>query len=306
MTQIDVTFLGTTAGIPTAKRNHASIYLKYRSENEYCCLLDCGEGTQRQIFTAKLNFMRIDDIFVTHWHADHFAGIFGLMETMNLEQRTRPLNIYGPEADKFVETILELGYASKRYEVVAKPVPFEGSQVTKLIDTPEFSVCSVPAKHGIPAVAYAFVEKDRIKIDKEKTKKLGLPAKGLMYKKLKETGSVVYKGQRIRLADISLIEEGKKVVYSGDTLPCKNVVNLAKHASLLIHDSTFFLEDVFDTQYKHTTFEDVIGIIKEAQVKQAVLTHISRRYRNVEELKEKIKEYPNVKIARDFMTITLK
>src|SRR3989338_3406587 len=103
MTQIDVTFLGTTAAVPTKYRNHASIYIRYQSESEFCYLFDCGEGTQRQIIMSDENFMRISDIFITHWHADHFAGLLGLMETMNLEKRTKPLNIYGPEADRFVE-----------------------------------------------------------------------------------------------------------------------------------------------------------------------------------------------------------
>src|SRR3989339_1600504 len=111
MGQFEITFLGTTAGIPTKWRNHASLYIRYQSENEFCMLFDCGEGTQKQIFSAGLNFMRIDNIFITHWHADHFAGLLGLLETMNLEKRTKPLYIYGPEADRFVETLLDLGYA---------------------------------------------------------------------------------------------------------------------------------------------------------------------------------------------------
>jgi ribonuclease Z len=306
MTQIEVTFLGTTAGIPTPHRNHASIYVRYQSENEYACLFDCGEGTQRQIFAAGLNFMKIDDIFISHWHADHFAGLLGLMETFNLEKRTKPLNIFGPEADRFVDTLLDLGYASKRYDVVAKPVPFEGNEITTLLDMGEFTICSIPAKHGIPAVAYALVEKDRVKINKAKLKEMGLPEKGPIYKKLKEKGSAVINGKTVKLEDVADIEKGKKVVYSGDTMPCKNVVILAHEADLLIHDSTFFEEDVFDKQYRHTTFEDVLDIIKHSKVKQAVLTHISRRYQNVELLKEKISGFQNVKVAKDFMKIEIK
>src|SRR3989338_9305539 len=91
MTQIEITFLGTTAGIPTKSRNHAALYIRYQSENEFCMLFDCGEGTQKQIFTAGLNFMRIDNIFITHWHADHFAGLLGLLETMRSEEHTSEL-----------------------------------------------------------------------------------------------------------------------------------------------------------------------------------------------------------------------
>lgn len=301
MTQIEVTFLGTTAGIPTAHRNHASLYLRYQSEQEYCCLLDCGEGTQRQIFASGLNFMRIDDIFITHWHADHFAGLLGLMETMNLEKRTRPLNIFGPEADRFVETLLELGYASKKYDVVAHTVPFEGTEITTLFETDEFYVCSTPAKHGIPAVAYAFVEKDRVKIDKSKAKKLGLPEKGPIFKKIKQHGSVEFHGKTISIDDIGLVEKGKKFVYSGDTLPCKNVIKLSQDADMLAHDSTFFEE----MEAKHANVDEVLWLAKEANVKQLILTHISRRYQDIEEMKEKISGHENVKIAKDFMKVVL-
>ncbi|MBI4170579.1 MAG: ribonuclease Z [Candidatus Aenigmarchaeota archaeon] len=305
MTQIEVTFLGTTAGIPTKYRNHASIHLLYRSEQESQFLFDCGEGTQRQIFSVGLNFMRINEIFISHWHADHFAGLLGLMETMNLEKRQKALTIFGPEAERFVDALLNLGYASKNFSIIAKDVPFEGTEIATLFDNPEFSIVSVPAKHGIPAASYAFVEKDRIKIDKEKIKKLGLPPQGPIYRKIKEEGHVAFKGKTITLDDIAFAEKGKKVVYSGDTMVTKNMIKLAEHADLLIHDSTFFEEDVFDKEYKHTTFEDVLRIAEEAKVKQVILTHISRRYQNVEVMKDKIKDYPNAKIAKDFMKVVV-
>lgn len=300
MTQIEVTFLGTTAGVPTAHRNHASLYVRYQSENEFCFLFDCGEGTQRQIFASGLNFMRINEIFITHWHADHFAGLLGLMETMNLEKRTRPLTIFGPEADRFVDTLLDLGYASKRYDVIAKPVPFEGTEIATLMETDEFKICSIPAKHGIPAVAYAFVEKDRVKIDKSKAKALGLPEKGPIFKKIKDTGSALYHGKKIEIDDIAIVEKGKKFVYSGDTLPCKNVIKLSEGADVLAHDSTFFEE----MEAKHANVDEVIELAEEAKVKQLILTHISRRYQ-LEELKDKIKDYPNVKLAKDLMRVVI-
>ncbi|MEM7819518.1 MAG: ribonuclease Z [Candidatus Aenigmatarchaeota archaeon] len=303
MTRIEITFLGTTAGIPTKLRNHTALYLRYQSENEFCYLFDCGEGTQRQIFYSGLNFMRINEIFITHWHADHFAGLLGLLETMSLENRKEPLTIFGPEAEKFVDIILELGYSTKNFDVIPKNVNFEGSEIEKLLETNEFYIASIPVRHSIPAVGYAFIEKDRIKIDKDKIKKFDLPPKSIIYKKIKETGEVIFKGKRIRLEDISIIEKGKKVVYSGDTMVCRNIIKLSKDADLLIHDSTFFKEDIFDNTYKHTTFEDVIKIAKEANVKNIILTHISRRYQNFEELKEKIKDYSNVRIAKDFMKV---
>ena len=305
MTQIEVTFLGTTAGVPTKARNHPSLAVKYRSEQEYVCLFDCGEGTQRQILNTDINFMRIDDIFITHWHADHFAGILGLMETMNLEGRKKILNIYGPEAQRFVDILEELGYGSKKYEIVAHDAWSEGTAPQVLLDMEEFQILSIPVKHSIPAVAYAFVEKDRVKIDKEKAKETGLPEKGPIFREIKEKGFVVFKGKKIRLQDLSISEKGKRVVYSGDTMPCKNIITISEGADILIHDSTFFEDESDESNYRHSNFDEVIGISKKAGVKQLVLTHISRRYQNSEELAEKVAGYDGVKIAKDFMKLIL-
>ncbi len=305
MTQIEVTFLGTTAGVPTKARNHPSVAVKYRSEQEYVCLFDCGEGTQRQILSTDINFMRIDDIFITHWHADHFIGIVGMMETMNLEGRKKPLNIYGPEAQRFVDILEELGYGSKKYEVVAHDAWSEGTAPQILLDMEEFQILSIPVKHSIPAVAYAFAEKDRVKIDKEKAKEIGLPAKGPIFREIKEKGFAVFNGKKMRLQDMSISEKGKRVVYSGDTMPCKNMVTISQGADILIHDSTFFENESDESNYRHSNFDEVIDISKKAGVKQLVLTHISRRYQNSDELAEKVAGYDGVKIAKDFMKLTL-
>src|SRR3989344_7985900 len=156
MTSVEVTLLGTTAAVPTKSRNHAAIHLLYRSENEFQFLFDCGEGTQKQMMSAGINFMRISHIFITHWHADHFAGLLGLLETMNLEGRKEPLIIYGPEAERFVPQLLDMGYGSKKFFVKYRDVEFEGSGISSVYDAPEFSIVSSPMSHSIPAVAYAF------------------------------------------------------------------------------------------------------------------------------------------------------
>ena len=303
MGQIEVTFLGTTAGIPTKYRNHACLYIRHQAEQEYVCLFDCGEGTQKQIFSAGLNFMRISDIFISHWHADHFAGLLGMMETMNLEKRKEPLNIYGPEARKFVPILVSLGYGSKNFPIKAIEVEHEGTEIQTLVDSEEFCIQAIPMKHGVPAVAYAFVEKDRVKINKEKAKIIGLPATGPVYKKLKENGSVVYNDKEILLEDVSFFEPGKKVVYSGDTQPNKNMLKFAKNASLLIHDATFFTHG--DFVWHHGVVDEVARIAQQADVKQLILTHISRRYADLNELEKIAKSFPNTSIAKDFMRVVV-
>jgi len=124
----------------------------------------------------------------------------------------------------------------------------------------------------------------------------------LIFKKLKEHGSTEYKGKTIKLEEIAKIEKGKKIAYSGDTMPNNNMIKLAENAELLIHDATFFDEP--DAR-KHANLEEVMKIAEEANAKQIILTHISRRYQDIEEMKKKIEKYSHVKIAKDFMKVVL-
>jgi ribonuclease Z len=305
MTRVEITFLGTSAAIPTPKRSHAAIYFRYIGKAEYVMLFDCGEGTQRQIFRCGENFMRISKIFITHWHADHFAGLLGLIESMSLEKRRDTLEIYGPEANRFVPMILNLGYGTRSFSVTSYDVPFQGNDINILVDEKEYQILSTPVRHGIPAVSYCFLEKDRIKIDKDKASKLGLPKQGKIYKILKEKGYVVYKDLEIKLEDVCYVEKGKKIVYSGDTKSCRNLIKISKNADLLILDCTYF-DDL--EERNHMNLEQAIDIAKKSDVKKIILTHISRRYQDEKELERIVNEYRNeldIKIARDFMKVVL-
>lgn len=313
MTMIEITILGTTAAIPTRKRNHPSIYLRYVGRKERCILFDCGEGTQKQILSSGLNFMKIEHIFITHWHADHFAGLLGLFETMSLEKRKKPLFVYGPEAEREVKLLLNVGYGNKTFEIIAKNVPL--TKDYKIYEEEEFFVISTPVQHGIPSVAYAFIEKDRVKIDKSKAIAMGLPEKSKIYSKLKKDGFLNYKGSRINLEDVSHVEKGKKVVYSGDTKFCKNLVDILQDANLAILDCTYFdngkLKEKVEGRF-HMSFDDIIKILDLTKAK-VVLTHISRRYQTQKEIEniinEKIVDKSQYKdrivIARDLLKIIL-
>lgn len=307
MTKLDICFLGTTASIPTKYRNHSSIYLKYQSENEHSFLFDCGEGTQRQIFQSGLNFMRFDHIFITHWHADHFAGLLGLFETMSLEDRKKTLYIYGPEASKFVAKITDIGYSSKKFQI--KPIDVDHKKDSVLLEEDEYKIISFPVEHGIPAVGYAFIEKDRIKIDKKKANEFGLPEKGKVFKELKDKKQIEYKGKKIKLENVALVEKGKRVFYSGDTKPSKYLIDVAKDCDVLIHDCTYFDNEYVDR--KHTTLKDVLGIMEKTKCKKLVLTHISRRYQSIKQLNDLVSEEvknhnvnkKDIIIAKDLMNI---
>ncbi len=297
---LEIVFLGTGSGIPTAKRNHPSIYLRYEGE---VMLWDCGEGTQRQLLLAGLNFMKIKRIFITHWHADHWAGIMSLMQTMSLEDRKNPLYIYGPEAERFIGDILDLDYWGPRFRVVAKDVPLEGNKVTDIFETSDYVIGSIPVRHSVPAVAYSFRERDKVNLDIKKAGKLYGLKQGRMAGKLKEKGEIILKGKKIRLKDVAVVKKGVKVAYSGDTAPCKNLITIAKGADILIHDSTFTEEK--DNRL-HAGAKESAETAKKAGAKKLILTHFSRRYTDLRPLLEEAqKTFKNSVIAKDFMKLRI-
>ncbi len=296
MKPLDVVILGSGSVIPTKKRHHSSIWIRREGD---VFLWDCGEGTQRQIQKAGLSFMKIDKIFITHWHADHFAGLLGLIETFNLEGREGVLEIYGPDASRFVSLLSDMSWYDFGFEVKAVDVDYEGDKESVLVDKEEYSIRSVPVEHSVPAVAYCLEEKDSVNINEEKAAKYDLYP-GPKMGELKERGKIKHKGREIRLDDVSDITEGRKIVYSGDTLPVKTVRRLSEGADLLIHDATFAEE----TSHKHSSAKDAGKLAKEANVKKLLLTHYSRRYKDLKPLKEAAEEYHgNVEAAKDLMKI---
>lgn len=298
---LEIVFLGTGSGIPSRKRNHSAIWLHYDQDN---MLWDCGEGTQRQILKAGINFMKIDRIFITHWHADHWAGIIGLVQTMNLENRKKPLYIYGPDAERFVSDIMDLDYWGPRFRIIAKNAPFEGEEITTLLKEKDFEILSTPVLHTVPAVAYCFKEKDRWNVDIKKAEKLYGLKQGPLIGKLKAKGTLELKGKTIKLEEVGIVKKGVKAVYSGDTKPCETLVRLAKDADVLIHDATFMEE--MDNRM-HTGAKEAAEVAKKAGVKQLILTHFSRRYVDIEPLKKEAKKlFDNTVIAEDFMNLKLK
>lgn len=300
---LEIVFVGTGAAIPTMKRSLASVWMKYSSEQSEALLFDCGEGAQLRLMNARLGFMKIDHIFISHWHADHWSGLLGLLQTMNLEGRRKPLHVYGPEADRFVDAILELGYWAPRYQVIAHEVPFEGDEMTTVYQSKDFAILSTPARHSVPAVVYCFKENDKVNVDLEKAKRFGL-GQGRLVGQLKAKGSVVVKGKRVKLDQVASIKPGLKVVYTGDTKSCATLDAIAKDADLLIHDSTF--EDEKATAM-HAGAVQAAETAKKAGVQQLILTHFSRRYPDISELEKKARAvFPNTRAAKDLMKIRMK
>lgn len=294
---IKITFLGTGAAVPSLRRHHPAIILQYGADY---LLFDCGEGTQLRFQKARISPLKIDRIFITHWHADHFAGLLPMIETLHLSRKKEHLEIYGPEATRFIDALIELSYWGIGFELV--PIDCGEEEVEKIFENENYEIYAVRVIHSVPSVGYCFKERDTWNIDVKKAKKYGLEGKQL--KKIKKDGEIKIGKKTIKLEQIANKRVGKKIVYSGDTEICKELFEIAEGADLLIHDATF----VEDSEEKpHSSASDVAKMAKKYKIKKLILTHISRRYRNPKEILDIAKKhFKDVIIAKDLMKITVK
>ncbi len=294
--KIPIYFLGTGQAVPTAKRNHTSILLKYKDES---LLIDCGEGTQRQFRKAKLNPCKLTRILITHWHGDHVLGLPGLFQTLALNNYNKTLHVYGPEnTKKFIDLIYKLFVFKEKIKIKVHEV------TNKVFETPDFLIKARAMNHGTPCLAYCFKEKDKLRINKEKLKKLGV--KGKIISKLAKGKDIKWKGKKIKAEDLTYKQKGKKITFILDTKVNKNMVKIAKNSDLLIEESTYTnKENQLAKEYKHLTAEQAAKTAKKAKVEKLILTHLSQRYENKENqlLKEAKKQFSNTKIAEDLMKV---
>src|SRR3989338_9592337 len=194
--KIPIVFLGTSQAIPTAKRNHIAMLLHYKNE---AILVDCGEGTQRQFRKAKINPCKITRILLTHFHGDHILGLPGLFQTLALNNYNKTLRIYGPRGTlRFIELMKRLFIPRGNLKIEVKEVS------GKFLETQDFYLEAFPLKHGAPCNAYAFVEKDKIRLDKKKLQKLKLPNSPLLGE-LQRGKSIEHKGKTIDAKDVSTV-----------------------------------------------------------------------------------------------------
>jgi len=299
MEKVKITFLGTGNAIPTKKRNHTGILVNFANET---ILFDCGEGIQRQFRNIKIKPTRLTNLFITHWHGDHILGIPGMLQTLAMSNYQKTLNIYGPVGTKHYLNLIKelLKYINIKFKV------FEVQQGI-CIDTPTFSIGSLPMIHDIPTLAYSITIKDKIRINKEKLKKLKIPNSPLLGD-LQKGKDIVLNGKKISASSLTYKEKGKKITIILDTLFNKNAIQLAKNSDLLICESTYACQDEEKAkEYKHLTASQAATIAKKAKVKSLILTHISQRYEPSFSIIEKeAKEiFKNTKIAKDFEEIIL-
>lgn len=267
---IKITFLGTSAQVPTAKRNPTSILLNYNKEN---ILIDCGEGTQRQFRKAKLNPCKITKILITHWHGDHVLGIPGLLQTLALSGYNKKLFIYGPKGTKnFMKNLLNMFVFRGEHSIKVEEIN------RKFFETKDFYLESEKMTHGILCNAYVFVKKGQIRIDKKKLKKSKLPL-GTLLQKLKQGKNIIYQGKKYLAKDLTYTEGDKKISFVLDTSMNKKIIPFVKNSDLLICESNFGSElEKHAKEYKHLTARQAAEIAKKSNSKKLILTHISQRY----------------------------
>ncbi|MGC9310944.1 MAG: MBL fold metallo-hydrolase [Candidatus Aenigmatarchaeota archaeon] len=294
MTSMEITFLGTGAAIPTLERAHPAIHLRYSGKSQKSILFDCGEGTQTQLLRAKINFMGVGYVFVTHWHADHFIGLYGLLNSMGLEGRQETVRIFGPEADTLGPELF------KFYNFPFDIEFFDTYRDGVVYEEDEFMVEALVTKHTIRSVAYAFVEKGRVKLNMAKVKKLGLDWKAC--RALKERGWTRKEGKKITLKSVSNITPERKIVYSGDTVYVPKMKRFAKGAEILIHECTCLTKD--DVEGKmHSCLDDIMKLKDSA--KKVYLIHIGRKYQHHEDLLGTVNGLKNVAISRDMERVKI-
>jgi ribonuclease Z len=295
---MEIQFLGTSCMQPTKTRNHSAILLNYKSEK---ILLDCGEGTQRQMRITGVKPAKITRLFISHWHGDHVFGIPGLMSTMGADQFANRLIIYGPKGTKQYLKNLWTSFAAK--SIIEHEVHEVKSGV--FYENDDFRLEAQPLVHTVPCIGFSFIEKNRRRVDLAKAKKLKL--EGPILGKLQNGQTVTVDGKKIEPDDVTYIVEGKKVSYVADTVPCDGANKLAENCTLLISEGTH-LDEIKDKteKYKHMTVKQAALLASENNAEKLVVTHLSKRYKSSAEAAEEARKYfDNSIIAEDFMKINL-
>lgn len=297
--------LGTSSGRPTLRRNVSATVLEVGGES---ILLDCGEGTQRQALIAGVRFSRLSLVAITHLHGDHVNGLLGLLGTLVLDGRQRPLRLVGPPG---LARLVQSGRALRLFAPSYTLDIQEFSEAAEVYRSDGYRVYCHPLDHSIATLGYCLVEDDRPgRFDVERAAALGIPP-GPLYGKLQ-------RGEPVTLADSRVIapeavlgprRRGRRVAYCLDTRPCEGSVALGWDADLLIHEATFTDAIAAEANaYGHSTARQAAEIAVRAGSRRLLLTHVSARYTELELqglLQEARAVEPEAQLADDFCSVDL-
>lgn len=291
-------FLGTGGSVPSARRSTASVLIARGGER---LLFDCGEGTQRQL-QRSLGLVQVDEIYLTHFHADHILGLPGLLKTYDLTDREVPLTVYGPQG---------LGDLFAILKPIVGRLHFDLNLVELAPGEPRahdgYEIRAFEVAHSVRAHGYALLEEERPgRFDVEAAKRLGVP-EGPAFAALQNGEEVQGASGAVRPEDVvGPARPGRTVVLTGDTSPCPATVAAAADAELLIHDASFAEEEAQRAaETSHSTVGQAAAIAREAHVKMLALVHISSRYHVGKVLEEAQEVYEPTVAPRDFDVIEI-
>jgi ribonuclease Z len=291
---LSVFFAGTAGSIPTARRGLPAVLVRRGADR---VLFDCGEGTQRQL-VSSVGLMDLTEVFLTHFHADHWLGLPGMLKTFDLRGRERPLAIHGPSGLRELLPLALRAAGRVRFELeLVELAPGD------VLERAGYRIAPVQVAHRALALGYALFEDPRPgEFDPEEATRLGLtpgPEFGL-----------VQRGETVRGVSPEQVmgapRPGRKVVISGDTMPCETLQIAAHGADLLIHEATFAEEETERAaETGHSTAAQAATIARDAEVRMLALTHFSTRY-PVAVLRDEARAiFPNTVLPRDFDEVEL-
>ena len=295
-------FLGTSGAQPTENRGLTCICLEKDGE---ILMFDAGEGAQVSYLKSGLGWNKKMKIFVTHLHGDHCIGILGLLQTMTLQHRTGPIEIFGPEGiEEFIAANIKILKFGLSFPVMITSIIEE-----KIVDEETYSIFACKAEHSVLTYSYLFQEKDKPgRFHPEKAKQLEIP-EGKLWNQLQKGQEVKVGDKIIKPSDVlGEKRSGKKIGISGDTRPTKKLEEFFKNCDYLVFDSTF-LDELRDKAKEtfHSTAKEAAVLAKSANVTNLILTHFSARYKDETVLVEDAKTvHDSVIGAKDQLEIEIK
>ncbi|MGI0079954.1 MAG: ribonuclease Z [Nitrososphaerales archaeon] len=302
MSDIKIQFLGTSSAVPTRQRGLSCTVLHFENE---LIIFDCGEGAQRAALAAGIGLNRESSVFITHMHGDHVVGLLGLMQTMSMNRREKPLRIFGPKSiTEFIvsnQRILGFGLTYDAYaKTVRQGLAFESKY---------FRVFAQKSEHSRLSYAYVFEEKQRPgRFDTKKALALRVP-EGPLWGRLQHGRNVKSeRGRTIRPEQVlGKPRMGKRIGISGDTRPSDSLSRFFQGCDVIVADSTYGDQHKeLALENMHSTSREAAAMAKRARAKTLILTHFSARYRNVTQLVKQAREvFPNTIAASDMMTYDL-
>jgi ribonuclease Z len=286
-------FVGTAGSVPSARRGLPAILIRRGGDR---LLFDCGEGTQRQLLRS-VGLLDVDSVFITHFHADHWLGLPGMLKSFGLRERTEPLSVYGPRGLKELMDVMRIVYGRLPYGLSV--VELEPAQS---VERDGYRITAIPVRHRSDAsFGYALVEESRPgHLDARLAEELGVTP-GPDFGRLQRGETVAgIKPEQV----MGPAREGRKIVLSGDTAPCEPLAIAAHQADLLVHEATFAQEELDRArQTSHSTARQAAELAQAAEVRMLALTHFSSRYAGGELRDEARAVFPATEAPRDFDTI---